>query len=74
MGAYAPFDPILSANTLNPRSLATNDLQGVGGGSTMPSGQTLNLLTQTGFVSYTQTFETGTVFSTSFSGSQRRYQ
>ena len=72
MGAYAPFDPLLSANTLNQRSLfqATNELQGVGGGSMVPSSGTLNQLTQTGFVSYTQTFETGTVFSTSFSGSK----
>jgi outer membrane protein TolC len=72
MGAYAPFDPILAANTLNQRSLfqATNELQGVGGGTTVPSSQTLNQLTQTGFVSYTQTFETGTVLSTSFSGSK----
>ncbi|HXJ94561.1 MAG TPA: TolC family protein [Terriglobia bacterium] len=70
MAAYAPFDPLLTANTLNQRSLsqATNELQGVGGGATAQTTQTLDQLTQLGAVNYTQTFETGTVFSTSFSG------
>ena len=76
MAAYAPFDPLLAANTLNQRSLsqATNELQGVSGapgsGASPQSNQILNQLTQVGAVSYTQTFETGTVFSTSFSGSK----
>jgi outer membrane protein len=72
MAAYAPFDPILAANSLNQRSLsqATNELQGVGGGPTVPSSQTLNTLNQQGLVSYTQTFQTGTVLSTSFLGSK----
>lgn len=78
MGAYAPFDPVLAANGLNQRSLsqATNELQGVGvtslqGTSTSSLGnQALNQLNQQGTVSYTQTFETGTVFSTSFNGSK----
>ncbi len=72
IGAYAPFDPVLTGNGLDQRSLsqATNELQGVGGGSSTAASQTLNQLTQLGSVNYTQTFETGTVFSTSFSGSK----
>jgi outer membrane protein len=75
MGAYAPFDPVLTGNTLDQRSLsqASNELQGVGvtslgTGTTSLSNQTLNQLNQLGTVAYTQTFETGTVFSTSFTG------
>ena len=72
MAAYAPFDPLLTANTLNQRSLsqATNELQGVGGGSTVSSNQALNTLNQQALVSYTETFQTGTVLSTSFAGSK----
>jgi outer membrane protein len=78
MGAYAPFDPLLTGNGLDQRSLsqATNELQGVGvtglPGVTGNSqgNQTLNQLNQSGFVQYQQTFETGTVFTTSFSGSK----
>ncbi len=77
MGAYAPFDPLLTGNGLDQRSLsqATNELQGVGvtslGATTSSVGnQTLNQLNQQAAVTYTQTFETGTVLSTSFSGSK----
>lgn len=76
MAAYAPFDPVLTGNGLDQRSLsqATNELQGVGStslqglGTSSVANQTLNQLNQSSTVTYSQTFETGSVFSTSFTG------
>jgi outer membrane protein TolC len=70
LGAYRPFDPVLTANGSDQRSIseADNLLQGVG--VTPVNNQTLNQLTQQGLVAYNQTFETGTNLQGSFTGSK----
>lgn len=70
LGAYRPFDPVLTASGSDQRSIAqaTNLLQGVG--VTPVTNQTLNTLNQAGTVAYSQTFETGTNFQVSFSGTK----
>jgi outer membrane protein TolC len=58
LGAFTPFDPLVQAN-LNINRYSTpgyTELQGVG----QSSNATLNSLAQSGQVSYTQTFSTGT--------------
>lgn len=58
LNAYAPFDPLLqsSVNVNRYSSPGYTQLQGVG----QSSNATFNQLSQTGQISYTQTFETGT--------------
>lgn len=58
LGAHQPFDPLLqsSLNLNRYSSPGYSQLQGVG----QSSNSTLNALSQTGLVSYTQTFTTGT--------------
>jgi outer membrane protein len=70
LGAYRPFDPLLTANGSDQRSIsqADNLLQGVG--ITPVTNQTLNQLSQLGAVSYSQTFETGTNVQASFTGTK----
>ncbi len=70
LGAYRAFDPFLTANGSDQRSIsqADNLLQGVG--VTPVTNQTLNTLSQLGTVAYNQTFETGTNVQVSFSGTK----
>lgn len=70
LGAYRAFDPVLTANGSDQRSIsqADNLLQGVG--VTPVTNQTLNTLSQLGTVAYSQTFETGTNVQASFTGSK----
>lgn len=58
LNTYAPFDPLLqsSVNVNRYSSPGYTQLQGVG----QSSNATFNQLSQTGQISYTQTFETGT--------------
>jgi outer membrane protein len=68
LGAYQLFDPLIqsSLNVNRYSSPAYSQLQGVGESST----STLNSLSQTGLVSYTQTFSTGTNILASISSNK----
>jgi outer membrane protein TolC len=68
LSAFAPFDPLIQAYMQVNRYSEPGDseLQGVG----ESSNATLNLLTQTGFLSYTQTLKTGTNVNASLTGSK----
>jgi outer membrane protein len=68
LGAYQPFDPIIqsSLNLNRNSSPGYSQLQGVGQSTT----STLNALSQTGLVSYTQTFITGTNIVASISSNK----
>lgn len=70
LAAYGHFDPVLSANGQDQRSISQADslLQGVGLGAI--TGQNLNTLFQTGGVGYSQNFATGTNLQVSFTGSK----
>ncbi len=63
LAAHHPFDPLITSTGSNMRSIspATNQLVGA---------QTLNTLFQQGSVNYTQTFASGTNFTSSFLGSK----
>lgn len=68
LGAYQPFDPLIqsSFNVNRYSSPGYSQLQGVG----ESSNSTLNSLTQTGQISYTQTFVTGTQIVATLSSSK----
>jgi len=70
LAAYRPFDPVLTANGLDQRSISQPDslLQGVGQGTI--TGQSLNSLFQSGGVGYSQTFATGTIVQVNFTGAK----
>ena len=61
--AFSPFDPLIQANVQVNRysQPGYSELQGVG----QSSNATYNSLTQAGFISYTQTFKTGTSLNAS---------
>jgi outer membrane protein len=70
LAAYGHFDPVLTANGQDQRSISQPDslLQGVGLGTI--TGQNVNSLFQTGAVGYSQTFATGTDVQVNFSGAK----
>lgn len=68
LSAHSPFDPLIQ-NTWNVNRYSSptySQLQGAGTSGTVA----LNTLTQSGQLSYTQTFHTGTTFETSLSTSK----
>jgi outer membrane protein TolC len=68
LSAHSPFDPLIQSTlNINRYSSPTySQLQGAGTSGTVA----LNTLTQSGLLSYTQTFHTGTTFETSLSASK----
>ncbi len=70
MAAYRPFDPFLTANGSDQRSISQPDSLLEGVGESVSSGQNVNTLFQSGGFTYNQTFATGANLQVGFSGTK----